>query len=174
VSLRNHRKPTLSEFLRNFTQSYLPAFTSEPFRIWCSILIKDGVSTLPTSRDVRVGIMERIFRLTFLLVLLVSGFSQHVAAVAGQQSNTDVTRETNLKSLAHNIAVAGSEEDPYQNITTDPGVFARFFEANVYHAQLDDVLPTNPLLTSNPFLDRVKLGSCPRADVHKCLYYGTA
>jgi hypothetical protein len=118
--------------------------------------------------------MKRISRLTVVLVFLVSGFSQQFAAAAGHQSNTDVTRESNLKSIAKTIALAGSVEDPYQNITTDPGVFARFFEANVYHAQLDDVLPTNPILTSNPFLDRVKLATCPRADVYKCLYYGAS
>jgi hypothetical protein len=79
-----------------------------------------------------------------------------------------------LEQIAQLALSAAGVGGVYDNITTDPGVLARFGEAQLYHASLNDSFPTNILLNPNfNSPDRFVAKLCERKDVGKCLYRGT-
>lgn len=86
----------------------------------------------------------------------------------------DGSKQSNLTGIARILTTAGETIDVYKNIFTDLGVVGRWLDATFYHANISDLIPTRsffPLMLS-PSLDKYSLGTCPRADVYKCLYHG--
>ncbi len=78
-----------------------------------------------------------------------------------------------LSGIARLAKRAQETINVYRNILTDPGILGRFFETQLYRATIEDQLPTSPLLMLNPSHGQFKAAICPRADVYKCMYYGT-
>ena len=52
------------------------------------------------------------------------------------------------------------------------GQVERFWEAQLFPAAMDAVVPTQPNLRNKNITGFSQIRRCPRADVHKCLYYG--
>jgi hypothetical protein len=113
--------------------------------------------------------MTSQLRLTYLGPILVI-----FILFSGCQAADNASDKSNLTGIARILASAAQTIDVYRNILTDPGVFWRFIEAQVYRAKIGDLVPTTPLLMLSPALDQYKMALCPRADVNKCMYYGVA
>lgn len=55
----------------------------------------------------------------------------------------------------------------------DPNVFGNLAGAQIFHASVDDVFPTNPFLSlSPPNFKRTRLGVCLKRKIATCMYYG--
>lgn len=55
----------------------------------------------------------------------------------------------------------------------DPNVLGNMLGAQIFHANVDDVFPTNPFLSlSPPNFKRTRLQLCPKESVATCVYYG--
>lgn len=88
--------------------------------------------------------------------------------------STCAASDSVLGNIAKLVQSATRISNVYENITTDPGVIGRFFEAQLFHATLNDTsFPTNILLNLSPNNPtRYVLRKCERKDVGQCLYRG--
>lgn len=117
-----------------------------------------GAVTVPTPKSALPGIH-------LYLIKAFLGHKFHLEVL--RNATLSVSLPWPLAEHAKRLAGQQSSHQP------DCCQICRVFIANVYNAQLNDTLPNRPLLAFNPYLDRVKLGICQRADVYKCLYHGT-
>ncbi len=76
-----------------------------------------------------------------------------------------------LKEIANALEVAKKWQETYGDLT-DPGVLLLVVFNQIFHANVDALFPTLPLLRGSPSLDFYRLTSCPRKDVATCMYYG--
>ncbi len=77
--------------------------------------------------------------------------------------------------ITEGLAKAARAMSSFADVYGPPslGQIGRFWEAQILPAAIDAIVPTLPFLRISPSLDFSRLTRCKRADVHKCLYYGT-
>eukprot|EP00884_Botryococcus_braunii_P004156 jgi/Botrbrau1/13741/Bobra.0356s0017.1 len=72
------------------------------------------------------------------------------------------------------LQVGNGTVDTLWGPATDPATIGKWFEANFFHAQLDETFPTNPLLRISPRFEFYQAKLCAPEDVHKCMHYGNS
>jgi hypothetical protein len=98
---------------------------------------------------------------------LVMGFFCSAAIVAPRGAQAGYLTE----GLGKVVRTMSSFADAYGPASL--GQIGRFFEAQILPTAIDAIVPTLPFLRISPSLDFSRITRCKRADVHKCLYYGT-
>jgi hypothetical protein len=114
------------------------------------------------------------YRLLFLWTMILKLAAQVATVLLLYGLDVPLT-SAGSGSIVHDFAesaLPAGVSGVYDNITTDPGVFGRFAEAQLFHATLQDTsFPRNVILNPGS-LDRYTLKECKRKDVGSCLYRG--
>jgi hypothetical protein len=76
-----------------------------------------------------------------------------------------------VKEVSKSLELVKQWQEAYGDFT-DPGVLLLVVINQIFHANLDALFPTLPLLRLSPSLDFYRLTACPRKDVATCMYYG--
>lgn len=95
---------------------------------------------------------------------------QRISAVVFLVTIASVSRAAAICDLG--LSVSNGTIETLWGPLLDPGTIGGWFEANFFHASLNDTFPTFPLLRISPRFEFYQLRSCAPEDVYKCMYHG--
>jgi hypothetical protein len=109
------------------------------------------------------------YGLVLVTVALFDGVKRGIVAVNPDRREPAIL----FKDTSKPGQALQQRQEPAGNLS-DPGVWVLTIRDQIFHANLDDLFPTQPWLRLNPSLNFYRLTACPRKDIATCMYYGDA